>query len=83
MKIEPTEESKSNNFRLYPNSYKYHNTIDKLFNEIRQALKNKATVVSVAYDDELGYPKFVGIDRDKASADDGLSFWVENFQITK
>ena len=82
-KIEPTDESKSNGFRLYLDSYKNHNTIDKLFDEIRQALKNKAAVVSVAYDRELGYPKAVGIDRDKAFVDDELSFWVENFQVTK
>ena len=71
--------------RVYfsPDAYKRYNTIDKLFGIIQEAINRKAEVVSVAYDQVLGYPTVVSIDQDRSAADDEVTFWIEQFEALK
>lgn len=77
--VKPLTESKY--FYFYPESYKRHNTIDKLFDVIQEAVTRKAEVVSVSYDPALGYPTVIVIDEDTRYVDDEVTMWVEQFEI--
>ena len=55
-------------------------TIDDLFEWILDAIDGEADRIDATYDDRLGYPHDVYIDRIKQAIDDELSFEVSNFQ---
>lgn len=55
-------------------------TIDDLFEWILDAIDAEAHRIDAIYDDQLGYPRDVFIDRADRAIDDELSFEVSNFQ---
>lgn len=55
-------------------------TIDDLFERILDAIDGEADRVDATYDDRLGYPRAVFIDRAQRAIDDELSFEVSNLQ---
>lgn len=48
-------------------------TVDQLFNEIKQAIDNKAASVNVKYDARWGYPRSIYIDLDTRMADEEIA----------
>ena len=48
-------------------------TVDQLFNEIKQAIDNKAASVNVKYDASWGYPRSIYIDLDTRMADEEIA----------
>ena len=54
-------------------------TIDSLFARITRASAEGAKTVKVDYDDAYEFPKSIFIDHDEHTADDEVSFKVENF----
>jgi hypothetical protein len=55
-------------------------TIDDLFKWILDAIEHEAAQIDATYDEQLGYPHDVFIDRIKQAIDDEFSFEVTNFQ---
>jgi hypothetical protein len=53
-----------------------HDTLDKVFDLINSAVKEKAERVEVEYDATLGYPTKITIDRSQAVADDEVFYAI-------
>jgi hypothetical protein len=57
-----------------------HATIDLLFAEIEQAVKDGAEVVTVTYDDTYGFPAEIAIDISQQMADEEMYYSVTSFE---
>lgn len=55
-------------------------TIPDLFNEVAQAIKEKAARLEVSYDPTYGFPTSIFIDRSELIADEEIGYSVSNFQ---
>ncbi|MDJ0599268.1 MAG: DUF6174 domain-containing protein [Crocosphaera sp.] len=53
-------------------------TIDQLFNIIKDAIKGNADEILITYDKTFGYPTRVAIDYQKILADEEITYTVEN-----
>jgi hypothetical protein len=58
-----------------------HNTVEKVFGIIETALNDKAEKLIVIYDEKLGYPKSVYIDRVLGIADDELAYRILKVEL--
>ncbi len=58
-----------------------YDTMDELFRVIESAIDNRADVIKVAYDPELGCPKTIGIDYDKRAVDDETSWTISDVEV--
>jgi hypothetical protein len=56
------------------------NTVEKLFERIRQAISRGQYRISVKYDDQLGYPRSADLDPRREVSDDELFFVVRSFR---
>ena len=57
-------------------------TIDAIFDEIDLMLETEGSDASVTYDEELGYPTEVFLDRSVHSIDDELTITITGFEAT-
>jgi hypothetical protein len=57
-----------------------HATIDLLFGDIEQAVKDGAEVVTVTYDDTYGFPAEIAIDISQQMADEEMYYSVTSFE---
>ena len=60
-----------------------HDSIPKLFDVIEDAIKKEAEDLFVTYHPTLGYPTKISINYEQWTADDEISFTVENLQPLK
>jgi hypothetical protein len=63
--------------------YKFYDTIEKIFDRIEQAEKQRADKIEVEYDSKLGYPKNLRIDQRLSGADDELLLRILKFEILR
>ncbi|WP_413171446.1 DUF6174 domain-containing protein [Anabaena azotica] len=63
--------------------FKEYDTVPKLFNVIQDAIKRKASSLTVKYDSKFGYPTQINVDYDRQMADEELYLIVEKFQVIK
>jgi hypothetical protein len=63
-----------------PELFKQYDTVPELFDVIKDAIKRKASSLTVEYA-KLGYPTQINIDYSAQIADEELYLTVENFQV--
>lgn len=63
--------------------FRRYDTIPKLFNVIKTAIKDKADNISVTYNPALSYPTSISIDPEQLAADEEIWLTINNFQIIK
>jgi hypothetical protein len=66
-----------------PELFQKYDTIPRLFNVIKDAIKKKASSLTVQYNSTsiLGYPTQINIDYDSQMADEELYLTIENLQV--
>jgi hypothetical protein len=74
--VQALEELKPGSQRVY----EYYNSIDKLFDAIRRAIKFGGYKIAVDYDADLGFPSHAALDPRKTVVDDELVFKVTGFR---
>ena len=62
-------------------TYDTANTVEKLFDTVRQIATGKPYRLSVAYDPKLGYPTSMSWDRHQTISDDELTIRVTTFKV--
>jgi hypothetical protein len=54
-----------------------------LFDIINEAITAKAAAISVRYNDHLGYPESIAIDRVAGAVDDEVSYRISGFTVLR
>jgi hypothetical protein len=73
----------SNGLSFNREDFTKHDSIAKLFDVIEDAIAKEAEDLLVTYHPTLGYPTKISINYDQWTADDEISFTVENLQPLK
>ena len=53
-------------------------TVDQLFNELEELIRLEPFHLEVRYDQQLGYPSYVGVDIEERMVDEEFSYTVED-----
>jgi hypothetical protein len=67
----------------YADTFRPHGTIEGLFDRVDSAISSGANKLAIQYDARYGFPNSIIIDQSRFMTDDGIGYYVTNFEVLK